>query len=109
MRHVISVTLIPVNGVNVSLEKDIFLDNFVDKAEDVLDELPVGSAIEVLYDNIVTDSDGSVKKVLPACCLIKQTSRGIFKKSIIAAPLVTDMKSINARRAELRKLKRILN
>jgi len=107
MDHVVSVTLIPVNGINVKLEKDIFLGNFIDKAEDVLDELPVGSAIEILYDHVVTHSDGSFQKAIPMRCFVKQTGRGVFHKDIENAPLVTDMKSVNTRRAELRRLKRV--
>ena len=82
MDHVVSVTLIPVNGINVKLEKDIFLGNFIDKAEDVLDELPVGSAIEILYDHVVTHSDGSFQKVIPMRYFVKQTGRGVFYKNI---------------------------
>lgn len=107
MYHLVSVTLIPVNGINVKLEKDIFLGNFIDKAEDVLDELPVGSAIEILYDHIITHSDGSFQKAIPMRCFVKQTSRGVFHKDIENAPLVIDMKSINTRRTELRRLKRV--
>ena len=107
MDHVVSVTLIPVNGINVKLEKDIFLGNFIDKAEDVLDELPVGSAIEILYDHVVTHSDGSFQKAIPMRCFVKQTGRGVFHKNIDNAPLVTDMKSLNKRRAELRHLKKV--
>lgn len=107
MNHIISVTLIPVNGINVKLEIDPFLDNFINKAEDILDNLPVGYAIEILYDSIITHLDGSFLKVIPIQCVVKQTKRGVFIKNISKAPLVTDMKSINTRRAELRKLKRM--
>lgn len=107
MYHIISITLIPVNGINVKLEIDPFLDNFINKAEDVLDNLPVGCAIEILYDNIITYSDGSFLKIIPVQCVVKQAKRGVFIKSITNAPLITDMKSVNTRRAELRKLKRI--
>lgn len=107
MDRVVLVTLIPVNGINVKLKKDIFLGNFIDKAEDVLDELPVGSAIEILYDHVVTHSDGSFQKAVPMRCFVKQTNRGIFNKEITSAPLVTDMRSLNSRRADLRKLKRV--
>ena len=107
MNHIISVTLIPVNGINVKLDKELFLDDFIDKAEEALDVLPVGSAIEILYDNVAINSDGSFKKVSPMQCVVKQTSRGVFNKYITNAPLVTDMKSTNKRRAELRKLKKV--
>lgn len=107
MYHLISVTLIPISGVNKLLEKDIFLGNFIDKAEEALDTLPVGCAIEILYDHAVTDSNGDIIKVKPMQCVVKQTSRGVFSKVITNAPLCTDLQSLNKRRAELRKLKRV--
>lgn len=107
MNHIVSATLIPVNGINVKLEKDIFLGNFIDKAEEALDNLPVGYAIEILYDHVVTHSDGSFQKAIPMRCFVKQTGRGVFHKDIENTPLVTDMKSVNTRRAELRRLKRV--
>ena len=105
MNRIISVTLIPVSGINVKLDKGHFTGNFIDKSEEVLDDLPVGSAIEVIYDHVIPYSDGSFSKIKPMSCIIKQTSRGIFKKDITEAPLITDMKHINTRRAELKKLK----
>ena len=107
MNHIISVTLIPVHGVNVRLDKDIFLDNFIDKAEETLDSLPVGSAIEILYDHVQTYEDGSFKAVRYLQCVVKQVQRGVFHKVIVDAPIVTEMKSINTLRARKRAMKRI--
>ena len=44
---------------------------------------------------------------MPMRCFVKQTGRGVFHKNIDNAPLVTDMKSLNKRRAELRHLKKV--
>lgn len=107
MNHIISVTLIPTHGVNVVLDKELFLDNFIDKSEEVLDKLPVGFAIEILYDHVSTYDDGSFKDIKSLQCIVKQTSRGIFNKAITNAPIVTDMLSVNTRRAQKRALKRL--
>lgn len=107
MYHIVSATLVPLNGINVKLNKDLFIDNFIDKAEEILDDFPVGCSIEILYDNVITHSDGSFKSAQPLQCIVKQTSRGVFSKNITNAPLLTDMKHLNTRRAELRKLKKV--
>ena len=87
MNHIVSVTLIPVVGRNVVLDKELFLDNFVDKAEDVLDRLPVGCAIEIVYDHIITDSNGNFQKSKHCRCIVKQNGRGNFVKTITTAPI----------------------
>lgn len=108
MNRIVSVTLIPANGINTKLDPKLFLvDDFIDKAEEVLDDLPVGCAIEILYDHVATYTDGSYKKAMPMRCFVKQTGRGVFHKNIDNAPLVTDMKSTNKRRAELQHLKKM--
>lgn len=107
MNHIISVTLIPAAGTNVVLDKELFLGDFIDKAEDTLDSLPVGCAIEILYDHVFTHEDGSFKGVKSLQCIVKQVGRGVFNKVITDAPLVTDMKALNTRRAQQRALKRV--
>ena len=87
MNHIVSVTLIPVAGSNVKLDKELFLGNFIDSAEEALDALPVGCAIEIVYDHIDTYSDGSFKKAQHLCCIVCQKERGIFTKNITTIPM----------------------
>lgn len=81
MKHVISATLIPTNGINVKLSKDLFLENFIDTSEDILDRFPVGSAVEIIYDHFFYDDKGALQ--MKHCrCIIKQSKRGVFNRSI---------------------------
>lgn len=87
MDHIVSATLIPANGINVKLDHKLFIGNFIDKAEEALDSLPVGSAIEIIFDHITTLSDGTFKNIKHCRCLVKQSKRGEFSKSIESAPV----------------------
>jgi len=105
MNHIVSVTFIPDHGTNVVLDKEPFLNDFIDKSEEVLDTHPVGCSIEVVYDHVVTDRDGNFVSVRTMRCVTRQKERGIFMKTIeMVNP--EHVKSVSATRYRLYKLKK---
>lgn len=94
MNHIISVTLIPLTGINVKLDTELFLGNYIDTAEEVLDTLPIGCGIEIMFDHISFYSDGNVKNVKHLRCFIKQSSRGIFVRTVETVPYISPHRSI---------------
>lgn len=105
MDNIVSVTLIPISGINVKLDSSRFSGNFVEISKNILNDLPVGSSIEVIYDHIFTDRDGIFKKIRTLNSVITQTKRGEFKHYVRRSPVITDMKSVYKRRTELKVLK----